>query len=40
MSKKMTSIECFDAIDVALENLEGVIDAVRNIQNEEILELF
>ena len=36
----MTSIECFDAINVALRNLKGVADAVRNIQNEEILKLF
>ena len=40
MSKKMTSVEHFDAIDVALKNFEGVADAVRNIQNEEIPELF
>ena len=40
MSKKMTSAKCFDAIDVALENLEGVTDAVRNIQNKEIPEIF
>ena len=40
MFKKMTSTERFDAIDVPLGNLEGVADVVRNIQNEEILELF
>ena len=40
MSKKMTSIECFEAIDVALKNLEGGADVVRNIQNKEIPELF
>ena len=40
MSKKTMFIEHFNAIDVALKNLEGVVDAVRNIQNEEILELF
>ena len=40
MFKKMTFAKCFDEIDVALKNLEGVVDAIRNIQNEEILELF
>ena len=40
MSKKMTSTECFDAIDFSLENLKGVANAVRNIQNEEIPKLF
>ena len=40
MSKKMTSFEHFDVIDVALKNLEGITDVERNIQNKEILELF
>ena len=40
MSRKMMYVECFDAIDVVLGNVEGVADAVRNIQNEEISELF
>ena len=40
MSKKMTSAEHFNAIDIALRNLEGVIDAIRNIQNVEISKLF
>ena len=40
MSKKMTSAECFDAIDVALGNFKGIADAVRNIQNKKIPELF
>ena len=39
MFKKMTSIECCDVIDVALNNLEGVVDVVSNMQHEEILEL-
>ena len=40
MSKKMTSPECFDAINVALRNLKGVADVIRNIQNVEIPKLF
>ena len=40
MLKKMTSAKCFDAIDDTIENLKGVVDAVRNIQREEILKLF
>ena len=40
MFKKMTSIKCFDAINVALGNLKEVANTVRNMQNEEILELF
>ena len=36
----MMPIECFDAIDVAIGNLKGVINIVRNIQCKEILELF
>ena len=31
MPKKMTSTKHFDAIDVVLENLEGVVNAVRNM---------
>ncbi len=40
MSKKMTSAERFEAIDVAIGNLEGLSDTVKNLQNEEIPELF
>ena len=40
MSKKMTSDENFNAINVTLENLKGVTNAIRNIQNEKILKLF
>ena len=36
----MTFAECFDAIDVALKNLEGVTNAIRNMQHEEIPKLF
>ena len=34
MSKKMMSTKLFDAIDVALRNLKGITDVVRNIQND------
>ena len=40
MSKKMVSVECFDTIDATIENLKGIVDAVRNIKNEEIPKLF
>ena len=40
MSKKMTFAERINAIDVALGNLEGIADTIRNIQNEEIPKLF
>ena len=36
----MTSIECFNVIDVALKNLERVTDVIRNMKHEKILELF
>ena len=40
MSKKMTFVEYFNVIDIALENLEGVVDVIRNMHHEEICELF
>ena len=40
MPRRMTNIEQFDVIETALGDFEGVSDAVRVMQTEEISKLF